>query len=257
MTLSRQILLYGLLLTSFGALAQHESPLQSAGNIHLTGAEDPATSKVFIVQLRSPSAAEYRASSQQAKRFDKNSAAVQTYAAKITLEQDRVFNKAGPDARKIYSYKYGLNGFAARMSIAQAQKLETLPEVLNVWEDEIRPLATRYSASFLGLFDRDSGLRSERELDGDGLVIAGHRYTAAREDEIGLKPGIEDRHRDNGQQGDADHGVRPFQRHRIAQMRAPFRRDHQRMLQTGKPGGRKTHYCSCSRRESTPRSAAP
>ena len=92
--------------------------------------------------------------------------------AKIALEQDLVFSKAGPDARRLYSYKYGLNGFAARMSIAQAQKLENLPEVLNVWEDEIRPLATRDSATFLGLFDQDSGLRSERELDGDGLVIA-------------------------------------------------------------------------------------
>ena len=167
----RHLLLCGLLLTSFSSLAQNESSLRSAGNIHLSGAEDPATSKVFIVQLRSPSAAEHHASQKPQSRFEKNTAAAQAYTARITIEQDRVLAKAGPDARKIYNYLYGLNGFAARMSIAQAQKLKNLPEVLNVWEDEIRPLATRYSATFLGLFDSESGLRSQRELDGDGLII--------------------------------------------------------------------------------------
>ncbi len=167
----RHLLLCGLLLTSFSSLAQNESSLRSAGNIHLSGAEDPATSKVFIVQLRSPSAAEHHASLKQQSRFEKNTAAVQAYTARITIEQDRVLARAGPDARKIYNYLYGLNGFAARMSIAQAQKLKNLPEVLNVWEDEIRPLATRYSTTFLGLFDSESGLRSQRELDGDGLII--------------------------------------------------------------------------------------
>ena len=172
MTIYRQFVFFGLLLISVNSLAQDESSLQSAGNIRLSGTEDPATSKVFIVQLRSPSAAEHHASSQIKLRFNKNDAAVQAYAAKITLEQDRVFEKIGPNARKIYSYKYGLNGFAARMSIAQARKLESFPEVLNVWEDEIRPLATRNSATFLGLFDQDSGLRSAHGLSGDGLVIA-------------------------------------------------------------------------------------
>jgi len=46
-----------------------------------------------------------------------------------------------------------------------------MDEVLNVWEDEIRPLATRHSANFLGLFDSTNGLRSEHALDGDGIII--------------------------------------------------------------------------------------
>ena len=78
---------------------------------------------------------------------------------------------AGRGTRKLYSYKYGLNGFAARMSVADAQKLEAHPEVLNVWEDEVRPMATTHSSLFLGLFDIDGGLRSEHALDGDGVVI--------------------------------------------------------------------------------------
>ena len=58
------------------------------------------------------------------------------------------------------------------MSPAQADKLENLPEVLNVWEDEIRPMALRYSPTFLDLFDADTGLRSAEGLDGDGVIIA-------------------------------------------------------------------------------------
>lgn len=180
------LLLGGLLLIPVAAAAQDNPAIKSAGNLRLPVAQDTVTSKVYIVQLRSPSAAEYHASitkpfvakaslapdDKRPARFQKNSAAIQAYTAKLEEEQQRVFSKAGPGARQIYSYKYGLNGFAARMSVAAAQKLENLPEVLNVWEDEIRPLATIHSAIFLGLFDHDIGLRSKHELDGDGLVIA-------------------------------------------------------------------------------------
>ncbi len=158
--------------------AQAESVLRDAGDLPLQLAGDAEQSKVYIVQLREPSAAEHfaKATSKIARgdkrlRFDKNSNAMKAYAERLGTEQDKVLGKAGPGVEKIYSYRYGLNGFAARMSIAQAHKLEHLPEVLNVWEDEIRPLATRFSPTFLGLFDADTGLRSSAGLDGDGIII--------------------------------------------------------------------------------------
>jgi subtilisin family serine protease len=154
--------------------AQVESVLRDAGNVpvHLAEDDSAAQSKVFIVQLRSPSAAERQAKlAMPYRKFDKNSAAAKAWVADIEEEQSRVLAKAGPGARQIYSYRYGLNGFAARMSITQAQKLEHLPEVLNVWEDEVRPMATSHSPTFLGLFDSEAGLRSVEGLDGDGVVI--------------------------------------------------------------------------------------
>jgi subtilisin family serine protease len=123
---------------------------------------------VYIVQLRTPSAAEKHVPH---TRFDKNKPSVKAHAARLAEEQDLVLAKAGPGTKKIYSYRYGLNGFAARMSVTQAQKLEHQAEVLNVWEDEVRPMATRHSPSFLGLFDAENGLRSVEGLDGDGMVI--------------------------------------------------------------------------------------
>ena len=185
MNLNHVLILCGLLLTSVNADAQQVSALRSAGNVRLGGAEDPAAMKVYIVQLRSPSAADHHASlvktfaatsnaavdDRPPPRFQKNSAVIQSYTARLEDEQQRVLSLAGSGTRMIYSYKYGLNGFAARMSVAEAQKLAGLDEVLNVWEDEIRPLATQYSANFLGLFDGDNGLRSEHALDGDGVII--------------------------------------------------------------------------------------
>lgn len=170
-------------MTSVNVGAQQEPAVKSVENMHLTSAQDPAATKVYIVQLRSPSAAEHHASLAKAYaattkssgaprlRFDKNSASIQAYTAKLDDEQQRVLSMAGSDAHKIYSYKYSLNGFAARMRVSEAEKLADLDEVLNVWEDEIRPLATQYSAGFLGLFDSVGGLRSKHALDGDGIII--------------------------------------------------------------------------------------
>ncbi len=162
-----------------------ESPLTGGippGGLQLAETEDPALRKTYIVQLRSPPAAELVAAIRRPvskttatdtprQRFDKNDAIVQSYTARIRDEQDKVLGRAGANVEKIYSYLYGLNGFAARMSPAQAHKLEHLPEVKAVWEDEIRPLATNFSPEFLGLFDAEDGLRSKEGLSGDGIVI--------------------------------------------------------------------------------------
>ena len=143
--------------------------LHNATPIQLDNPEAATETKVYIVQLRTPSVAERHAATMKAGARD--SAAIKSYAAQLGDEQQRVLAKAGTDARQIYSYRYGLNGFAAILRPSQADKLSSLPEVLHVWEDEIRPLATNYSASFLGLFEPETGLRGAPGLDGEGIVI--------------------------------------------------------------------------------------
>jgi subtilisin family serine protease len=174
-----------LALCAFSAAASSDSPLRDAGiarGLQLAGVDDPDARKVFIVQLRTPSAAEFHStlyktatvapvSKPSQPRFDKASPAISNYAEKLGAEQDAFLSRTAPDARKIYSYRYGFNGFAAEMTATQAHKLDNMPEVLHVWEDEIRPLATNFSPGFLGLFDADGGLRGPEGLDGDGIVI--------------------------------------------------------------------------------------
>lgn len=174
-----------MLTISYAAFAQSNSGLRSVTGLPLSSTEDANASRVFIVQLQGPSAGEYHAATTrpaggQAKagaainrdsRLQKNSANIRAYTAKLEGEQQVVLASLGAATQTIYSYKYGLNGFAARMSIAQAEKLKSRPDVLNVWEDEIRPLATTDSPTFLGLFDANEGLRAALNLSGDGIVI--------------------------------------------------------------------------------------
>lgn len=188
-TLFRLTILCTILLAG-SASADNESRLREGGSpaaIRLAGSQDAGNlSKVYIVQLRSPSAAEFHAASAlrvpgagkpspgrlaAGARFDKNSAAVQSHVERLVREQAGVIAKAGPDIEQIYSYQYALNGFAAKMSPQQANKVEHMPEVLRIWEDEVRPLTTNFSADFLDLFAADVGLRGAPGLDGDGVII--------------------------------------------------------------------------------------
>jgi subtilisin family serine protease len=180
----RHLLLLALLVP-LAAGAQYESELRDAGSlgaIRLANSEDPAARKVYIVQLAMPSAAQYHASLVAAAakpgpramsrvRFDKASPAIQSYTSRLAEAQDKVILRAGADTELIYRYSFGLNGFAARMHPSQAHKLESMDEVLHVWEDEIRPLATNFSLDFLELFDRARGLRGAPGLDGEDVII--------------------------------------------------------------------------------------
>ena len=187
MKLFRLTILFGLLVAG-AAGADYESRLRDGGpatGIRLAGNEDAnAESKVYIVQLRTPSASEYHVSSAlhvagkpgpgrllSLPRFDKNNATIQSHMQRLATEQTKVITSAGPNIEAIYSYRYAMNGFAARMTPAQANKVEHMQEVLRIWEDEVRPLTTNFSADFLGLFDVSVGLRGPVGLDGDGIVI--------------------------------------------------------------------------------------
>jgi subtilisin family serine protease len=181
----RLLVLSSLLLAST-AWPDNESRLREIGNTSsarlVATAGSGAPRRVYIVQLRTPSAAEQFASIDNAlarksldaapASFDKNNAAVQSYTAELGALQDKVLSQAGSDIKQIYSYRYSLNGFAARMTESQARKVEHLDEVLAVWEDEVRPLATNYSPQFLGLFEPTVGLRGAPGLDGDGVIVA-------------------------------------------------------------------------------------
>jgi subtilisin family serine protease len=169
-------------------MADFDTRLRDGGpptGIRLAGTEDAGTeSRVYIVQLREPAAAVMHAASaprvmqkpgagalSSTPKFNKNSAATQSYVQRLENAQASVIAKAGGNIEQLYSYRFALNGFAARMTPAQANKLEHMDDVLAVWQDEVRPLATTDSASFLDLFNAETGLRGPAELDGDGIII--------------------------------------------------------------------------------------
>ena len=108
----RLLLPCSLLLVAAAAMAQTESSLRDAGAIplRLAGSEDPTAARVYIVQLRAPSAAEHHASQVKAampaaamksrSRLDKSNPGVAAYARRLADEQDRILGKAGPGTQK-------------------------------------------------------------------------------------------------------------------------------------------------------------
>ncbi len=83
-----------LLLLSVSATAEYETQLRDAGSlggIRLAGSDDPNVRKVYIVQLKAPSATDYHASlsktavqpGMKRPRFDKSSPIVKAYASQL------------------------------------------------------------------------------------------------------------------------------------------------------------------------------
>ena len=175
-------LLCGLLATG-SAWSDDESRLREVGAVagmRLAGNEDPLATKVYIVQLKAPSAAAFHASTTSALvrklgvsaspvKMNSENPLVRDYAQQLATEQQRILSTVGPDVEHVYSYRYGLNGFALRMTAGRAHEFSNRDDVLQVWEDEVRPLTTTDSGTFLGLFENEAGLRGT--LDGEDIII--------------------------------------------------------------------------------------
>ncbi len=134
---------------------------------------DPET-RVYIVQFRAPAAVEeptLRVGETRQRRFDVTAPAVRRFTDHLTEKHDAVLDSVGAGHDKLYSYRYALNGFAARLSSVQAQKLRSRRDVRNVWEDRPKFVETNASASFLGLLAENGGLRSALGLRGEDIVI--------------------------------------------------------------------------------------
>ncbi|GAB7190069.1 hypothetical protein NUM3379_07750 [Kineococcus sp. NUM-3379] len=89
------------------------------------------------------------------------------------LEQQQSDVAAAVGARPAQRYTVALNGFAAELSAAQAQKLAGTPGVLSVVEDELRQPQTTDTPAYLGLSGPDgvwAGLGGV-EKAGAGVVV--------------------------------------------------------------------------------------
>ena len=109
-------------------------------------------------------------------RLNVTAAEVQAYLRYLNGRQAAVAG-AVPAAPVYYRYGAVFNGFAARLSAAELQKLAAHPGVRTITADEPRRLATHYTPQFLGLAGPQGvWARTDaagRALQGEGVVI-GH-----------------------------------------------------------------------------------
>lgn len=134
----------------------------------------PETS-IYIVQLEGDPVIAYEGAMKgyqptrpgKGRKLNPNSAHVKKYATYLEARQNEVIKSVGGD--KVYSYVYGINGFAARMTRADAEALKARADVINVWQDEIRQLQTDTSPAYIGL--TEGGEAWSKGLTGNGVVI--------------------------------------------------------------------------------------
>jgi hypothetical protein len=84
------------------------------------------------------------------KKLDAEDPRVEKYFAYLTSRHDNALQKVGA-VKKLYSFGYVFNGFAAELSDAQAAKLKAMSDVVTVWKDEELTLDTNRTPAFLGL----------------------------------------------------------------------------------------------------------
>ena len=89
------------------------------------------------------------APSKKSEKINPNHPDVVKYASYLDSRHDAVVGKVG--GQKIYGYKYSLNGFAAKLTAAQAEALEATDGVLSVEKDAIGHIETATTPAFLGL----------------------------------------------------------------------------------------------------------
>lgn len=90
-------------------------------------------------------------------KINPNSANVRKYVNYLKGQHDQALATAGAQGKKLYDYSITYNGFAARLTGAQAEKLMTLTSVLTVERDWLAKIDTNRTPSFLGL-DEANGI---------------------------------------------------------------------------------------------------
>lgn len=163
--------------TNLATQAESAKSVKSSKGI-LTARTDasPRAGKVYIVQLREPPVAAYgggingHAATRPARgsKIDTDSAAVAGYRGHLKARQEALARSVGAAALRHYAYVF--NGFAARLTEAQALKLAATPGVLTVAEDELRQADTASTPTFLGLTGKD-GFWRENDAKGEDIII--------------------------------------------------------------------------------------
>jgi subtilisin family serine protease len=165
-------------ITAFAALSVPVSAVVAAPAApSKAAAKTKFTNSTYIVRLAEMPVAAYDGSikglaataPKQGQKIDPNSPAVVNYMSFLESRHAEVLASVG-GGRKLYSYGYVFNGFAADLTPAQAEKLAATKGVVSVTKDEARALDTSSTPSFIGLTG-DDGFWATTGAKGENVII--------------------------------------------------------------------------------------
>jgi subtilisin family serine protease len=141
-------------------------------------AADKAVEKTYIVQMSGDPVVAYDGSISglnatrpaKGQKLDPNDKDVIKYQKHLQKLQNAALRGVGAGLnKKLYNYTVAFNGFAAKMTEAQADQLRASGDVLTVTEDQKYRLNTISTPEFLGL--RDEGSAWDMGYVGEDVVI--------------------------------------------------------------------------------------
>src|SRR6266498_2057409 len=149
------------LVMAFSAVApvSAQPSLKFKGGGHI----EESPNGVYIVQMINDPVVEYKGEirglratkPQPGQKIDPNSPAVVSYVGYLDSKHNAALSRAG--GQKLYDYRYSFNGFAAQLTVDQANKLTSVDGVLAVSADALQTMDTSSTPHFLGL-DAAGGL---------------------------------------------------------------------------------------------------
>ncbi|MDB5871604.1 MAG: peptidase and in kexin sedolisin, partial [Ramlibacter sp.] len=136
-----------------------------------------AKNNVYVVQMDDQPVTAYDGRTQglaatkvkKGQKVDPDSPDVANYVAHLTGKHDAALRGVG-NPKKLYSFSYVFNGFAAELTDAQVQKLSQTKGVLAVSKDELRQMDTSSTPNFLGLAGA-AGFWNTTGATGEDVVI--------------------------------------------------------------------------------------
>jgi subtilisin family serine protease len=139
------------------------------------GSVSESPNGLYIVEMADMPVVSYRGgisglkatAPKKGQKIDPYSSDVVNYVAYLKTKHDNALGKVG--GQKLYDYTYSYNGFAARLTLEQANKLAAMNGVLAVNPDELLTLDTSSTPAFLGL-NAPGGLWTQG-VTGEGVII--------------------------------------------------------------------------------------
>ncbi|MEV0270081.1 S8 family peptidase [Hamadaea sp. NPDC050747] len=168
---------------ALAALALVASGLIAGSSTQAVAAGSAQPTKLYIVQAIDAPVATYDGKvsgytatrTAQGKRLDAHSSSATAYRRYLTGKHDKALRAAGINpATKAYDYGVTFNGFAVRLTAAEAQKLAKTSGIKKLWESQTYTADTTTTRDFLGLTGKNGVWNQQFHGDkraGEGVIV--------------------------------------------------------------------------------------